>query len=108
MGYDSNSCDPIGYEPLKYKNTSEILECHERTLNCTKELEDCVKPLHACLDICVANLTTYINELDETELYQTYADGNLAFINQTLSTQYDASLEDFKSIQLYHQYLLGT
>lgn len=27
IGYDSNNCKPIGFQPLQYKNRSEILDC---------------------------------------------------------------------------------
>jgi len=65
IGYDSNNCNPVGYQPLQYKSQTEVLECVLQTRNCTLEFQKCIEPLNDCLSICQENVTNAINELDQ-------------------------------------------
>lgn len=101
LGYDSNHCNPIGYEPYQYKTSDEVLECEIKTKNCTDMFEACIQPFHNCLTNCTEKLTAHILEIDEYEFYQSYAGGNTKFKNDSLVLDFGATLEDVKKIQLY-------
>ena len=101
FGFDNNRCNAIGFNPLSYKSFEEVEYCEERTTNCTVEFQQCVEPLNDCLRGCQVNLTTEIASLDQESLFLAYANGNLDYMKLPFSVQYEASLQDFKSIQLY-------
>ena len=101
IGHDNNNCDPVGFEPYSYKSSEEIAYCKNETQICTTKFEDCIGPFYDCISNCTANLTEQIIKIDEIELYESYTGGNTNWTNDFLASEYNATLVDIKSVQLY-------
>jgi len=101
LGFDNNNCKAVGYEPYGYKNDEEQAECIRETKNCTIEFDKCIQPLMTCLQACQTNLTEDIMKIDETELFYSFTSENHDWRNNTLVTDFTASKEDLKRIQLF-------
>lgn len=101
IGHDNNNCDPVGFQPYSYKSNDEILDCKNKTQLCATDFEDCIEPFFDCIRNCTANLTEQILKIDETELYESYANDNTNWTNHFLASEYNSTLVDTKSVQLY-------
>ena len=105
LGYDNNHCNPVGLEPYGYKTHKEVLECEMMTRNCTDGFEECIQPFYSCIENCTSKLIEHISAIDEYQLFQSYANGNNEYVNDSLVIEYDATLEDLKKIQLYRLFI---
>ena len=102
---DHYNCDVDPYA-RGYKRFNSIMNSSINAENCTTDFETCIQNFLGCIDVrCKQNLTSYISELNDDQLYYDVNQETLN-PNHTLVQQFGANLGDLKQIQM-HRLVIG-